>query len=231
MTATIYGDSILKGVLLVDGRYTVNHEWEQRFTQKYDMQLRNQAHFGCTLEKGVSRMENDLNRGKKPGDYAVIGFGGNDCDFNWAEVAADPDGVHVCHVPPERFSALYSQAIAMVRQAGAEPVLVTPPPIDPERYLTHICREGLDRDAILHWLGDVSAIYRWQEYYARMAEAIALREKTVLVDLRGPILSRRRLDGLLCGDGIHPSREGQQIIFDCFCDTADRLLPDRSAVG
>lgn len=228
MTITIYGDSILKGILLVDGRYTVNHEWEDRYTQKYNIELRNMSHFGNTLEKGMKRMESDLSHGRLPGDFAVIGFGGNDCDFNWAEVAADPEGEHSCSVPQERFCALYRQAIHMMRQAGAEPVLVTPPPIDSERYLNRICRDGLPREKILQWLGDVNAIYRWQEMYARMSESIAAQEGTILVDLRTPILAKRRLGDYLCDDGIHPSRQGQQIIFDSLCAATEKILPGRN---
>ena len=30
MNVTVYGDSILKGVLLEGGKYVVNRDWEQR---------------------------------------------------------------------------------------------------------------------------------------------------------------------------------------------------------
>jgi len=224
MTVTIFGDSILKGILLEDGRYTVNHEWEERFSDKYGIEIRNQSHMGLTVEKGLSRMENDIRRGHMPGDYAVIGFGGNDCDYQWEEVAEDPEGEHACHVPAERFCELYRKAIRLVRQAGAKPVCVVPPPIDSEKYLNHICSGGLNRERILQWLGDANAIYRWEERYARLGEWTAEQEGTMLVDLREPFLAKRRLDCLLCDDGIHPSQEGQALIYESFCSFTDELL-------
>jgi acyl-CoA thioesterase-1 len=224
MTVTMFGDSILKGILLEDGHYTVNHAWEERFSDKYGIEIRNQSHMGLTVEKGLSRMENDIRRGHMPGDYAIIGFGGNDCDYSWKEVAEDPEGEHACAVPAERFRELYRQAIQLVRKAGAKPICAVPPPIDAEKYLNHICRSGLSRERILLWLGDVNAIYRWEERYARLAECTAEQEGAMLVDLREPFLAKRRLDRLLCDDGIHPSPEGQKLVYESFCSFADEIL-------
>ncbi|MDD7396963.1 MAG: hypothetical protein PUG31_06060 [Eubacteriales bacterium] len=36
------------------------------------------------------------------------------------------------------------------------------------------------------------------------------------MDLREAFLQHRRLDGLLCEDGIHPSPAGQQIMAEAF---------------
>ena len=42
MNITVYGDSILKGVLLENGKYVVNHSWEEQLARDYDLQIRNQ---------------------------------------------------------------------------------------------------------------------------------------------------------------------------------------------
>ena len=35
MRVTVYGDSILKGVLLDDGKYVVDHTWETLLSEKF----------------------------------------------------------------------------------------------------------------------------------------------------------------------------------------------------
>jgi lysophospholipase L1-like esterase len=93
-------------------------------------------------------------------------------------------------------------------------VLLTLPPIDSRRYLRFICRDGLSRENILRWLGDVDAIYRWQEKYSAMVGAIAAEEGLRVIDLRGCFLrDGHSPEELLCEDGIHPSRLGQSLIF------------------
>ena len=92
----------------------------------------------------------------------LLEFGGNDCDFDWAAIAADPEGSYVSKTPPETFESCYRRAIRLVEESGREPIVLTLPPIHSERYLDFICRDGLKKENILRWLGDVDAIYRWQ---------------------------------------------------------------------
>jgi lysophospholipase L1-like esterase len=217
MNLTIYGDSILKGVLLENGRYTVNRQWDAALNQQLGGTVKNRSRFGCTIQKAMAVITRDCQT-PQPGDYALLEFGGNDCDYRWAEVADHPDQAHDCNTPPESFVKTYRQAIALIRQSGRTPVMATLPPIHSERYLGFICRDGLSRDRILHWLGDVDAIYRWQESYSRLVEDIARQEDVKLLDVRAAFLRDERTpEELLCLDGIHPSRGGQKLIFDSLC--------------
>lgn len=47
--------------------------------------------------------------------------------------------------------------------AGIQPVFMTLPPIDAERYLREISRRGADQTRVLQWLGDTQRIYRGEE--------------------------------------------------------------------
>ena len=218
MNITIYGDSILKGILLENGRYIINREWEKRFTDRYGIRLTNRSRFGCTICKGIGMIRNDSNKSFEEDELAILEFGGNDCDYDWAQVSGDPNGVYECNTPPERFKAMYREAIRLVRESGREPVLVTLPPIHSGRYLRFICRDGLSRENIVSWLGDVEAIYRWQKNYSDMAAALAAEECTGLIDLRAAFdADERRSEELLCADGIHPSRNGQALIYETLC--------------
>ena len=215
MKITIYGDSILKGVRLENGRYTIDRGWEQRMAAEHDLDIRNSAHFGSTLGKGLGLILRDSEKAYDADELAVLEFGGNDCDYDWAAIAADPQGSFACKTPPALFCELYHEAVRLIRRSGRRPVILTLPPIHSLRYLGFICRDGLSRENILRWLGDVNAIYRWQAQYSGMAAQIAREEGAELIDLRRAFLrDGRSPEELLCLDGIHPSRAGQGIIYD-----------------
>ena len=215
MKITIYGDSILKGVLLEDGRYTINRQWEKKMAAEHALEIRNSAHFGSTLGKALAQIRRDSEKTYGAGEIAVLEFGGTDCDYDWAAIAADPEGQYECKTPPPLFCEQYREAVGLIRRSGRRPVILTLPPIHSLRYLGFICRAGLSRENILRWLGDVDAIYRWQAAYSRMAGRIAREEGAQLIDLRGAFLrDGRSPEELLCIDGIHPSRAGQELIYD-----------------
>ena len=106
MNVTIYGDSILKGILLEDGRYTINREWEKRFTESHDITLKNRSRFGCTIRKALGLIRKDSEKAYGSSEYALLEFGGNDCDYDWASIADDPAGEYDCNTPPESFVTL-----------------------------------------------------------------------------------------------------------------------------
>ena len=218
MKMTIYGDSILKGVLYENGRYVLERGWEQRLAERLGLSLTNRARFGGTLPKALARIKKDMETGAEDGEYALLEFGGNDCDFDWKAVSDAPDAEHLCRTPPLQFADCCRRAVRLLREGGRTPVLSTLPPIHAERYLNFLCRGGLSRENIVRFLGDVQRIYRWQESYSNLVEQLAREEKTPLIDLRKPFLQDCRPIGtLLCADGIHPSREGQELLYQAFC--------------
>ena len=216
MKITVYGDSILKGVVLEDGKYRMERGWEKRLAQEYGLEIRNKAHFGNTLGRAMPQIEKDCAE-RAEGELAVLEFGGNDCDFDWSAIADDPDGSYVCKTPLTDFEALYRRAIRNVENSGRTAIVLTLPPIHAQRYLDFICRNGLSKGNILRWLGDVEAIYRWQRDYSDAVSRIAADMGVRMIDLRRFFLrDGRSPEELLCDDGIHPSRIGQGLIFDAF---------------
>ena len=218
MNVTVYGDSILKGVLLDNGKYVINRIWEMQLAEMFHLTIRNCARFGCTIQKMLPQIRRDSQEKRKEEEIAVLELGGNDCDYNWSAISCDPDEIYECKTPPEEFLNRYREAVQLIRNSGRTPVLMTLPPIHSERYLSFICRNGLSRKNILHWLGDVDAIYRWQDRYSVMVEQVAKEEKAQLIDLRKAFpKDAKELEPFLCDDGIHPSRLGQKLIFDTLC--------------
>lgn len=222
MNVTVYGDSILKGVLFEGGRYVVEHGWQARLAERFGLTLTNRSRFGSTIGKAMARIRKDC-ESEGAGEYALLEFGGNDCDYDWAAVAAEPEAEHRCKTPPERFLSCCREAVDLLRRSGRIPVLATLPPIHSKLYLDFLCRGGLCRENIVRWLGDVERIYRWQEGYSELAAKAAREENVPLIDLRRPfLLDARNPAELLCADGIHPSRAGQELLYGVFSDALER---------
>ncbi len=212
----IFGDSILKGVVLEEGdggrSYRVSDALGlSELGDRCGVVIENRSRFGCTSGKGFAMLDRCLDRGDRP-DAVLLGYGGNDADFNWAEVAGEPEAEHQPNTPLTQFAALYHKAIDRLKALQIQPVLITLPPVCAERYFHWITRAGLAADAILRWLGDVEAIYRYQERYSRTLEHIAAETGCPCIDLRGALLQNRRLEDYYCADGIHPNEAGQRIL-------------------
>ena len=225
MNVTVYGDSILRGVRFQDGRYVIDHSWETRLAETFGLEITNRSRFGNTIGKAMPRIEKDSETRADGEAYALLELGGNDCDYDWAAVSDAPEAEHECKTPPETFLAYYRRAIRLLKESGRRVILATLPPISSELYLRFLCRDGLSRENIVRWLGDVEHIYRWQESYSGMVDRLAREERVPVIDLRGAFLrDQRRPDALLCADGIHPSMQGQSLIFETLSDFLTRLL-------
>ena len=214
MNVTVYGDSILRGVRYQDGRYVIDRSWETKLAETFGLKITNRSRFGNTIRKAMPRIEKDSTERCRTEEYALLELGGNDCDYDWTAVSDAPEAEHACKTPPETFLECYRRAIRVLRESGRRVILATLPPINSELYLRYLCRDGLSRENIVRWLGDVEHIYRWQESYSGMVDRLAREERVPLLDLRGAFLrDGRRPELLLSADGIHPSVQGQGLIF------------------
>ena len=210
----IWGDSIAKGVVFdeVRGRYAISREsCASRLSREAGYSVSNYAVMGSTSEQGLERM-----RGQElmKGNVALIEFGGNDCDQDWAEACEHPDVPQQGRVPLLQFGENVRAMVRLAKQAGMIPALVTPPPLVAQRYFDWVSQK-LDPARILRYLGDVEHIYRWQERYALLIRKIAQQEGAILADVRDAFLSQNRFTEMMCVDGIHPNEKGQALMFDC----------------
>ena len=221
----IFGDSILKGVRYEDGSYQVERSWQQAFSEKFGVAIENYSRFGNTIGKAMQTLRRVCEKQAAGREIALLELGGNDCNYNWSEISADLEGVHHCRTIPEHFTADYREAISLLRNSGREPVVLTLPPILPDRYLDHLCSRGLSRENVLKWLGNVEDISMWQHTYSWLVRQIAREEHVRLIDQRLKYPAEARdLESLIGLDGIHPSLSGQKLIFDVLCDDAGTVL-------
>lgn len=207
----IFGDSISKGIIFEeqDQRYcTVSREirsWTKPAI------LHNFSVMGCTIRRGMDIIKRHLSQ---LGSYenVFLEFGGNDCDFDWQAVSDHPEEEHFPNTPPDEFEALYTEAVLSIQEKGGKPVLLTMPPLAPDRYFNWISR-GKNAGNILKWLGGVDTIYRWQEMYSMKVTLLAQKLSVPLVDIRSAFLSQHHYRDFLCADGIHPNRKGHHLIY------------------
>lgn len=207
----IWGDSIGKGIIFDEarGRYAIARErWSVQVQEALGITVKTHARMGATSADGLDDL---MDKAEIAGSLIAIEFGGNDCDLNWPEIAQDPNRPHEARVPLEAFVRNLEQFIAKVRKLGARPLLITPPPLDAQRYFEWVTR-NLNAEAVLAYLGDVQHIYRWHERYANAIRDVARQTKCELFDLRDAFLAQHNLPSFLCIDGIHPNEKGHALI-------------------
>lgn len=213
----VWGDSILKGVVLddTDTRYKVlDTNCVDRFGEITGAHITNHAQFGMTTGKALERIKRSIE--KTPPlktDIVLIEFGGNDCDFRWAEISADPDKEHQPKTPINEFSTKLQEIITLFTSLEIKPTLITLPPLEPLKYFNWLSRD-LNKENILRWLEDVNKIYRWQEAYNNTIIQTAIDNELRLIDVRKNFLISNGYTSKFCTDGIHPNREGHITILD-----------------
>ena len=210
---TIWGDSLGKGVVWNAARSRYGYAEETAVDiakRQLGCEVENRSKFGCTAPMGLELIEHALHA-HEACDAALIEYGGNDCNFDWASISATPEREHLPATLPETFQQTLHKIVDMLRGAGIRPILVTLPPIDPERYFRFFVGDKLNAANVLQWLGDVWQIYRFQEMYSLLIADVAREERVQLFDLRARCLAEKRfLRTCLCEDGLHMNAAGQR---------------------
>ncbi len=211
----IFGDSVAKGVIFdtAKKKYRIIKDcFIHLIESKQQLSILNFAKFGCTITMGeeiLRKHEDSLSQY----DYVLLEFGGNDCDYNWASVAAEPNVAHQCNTPLELFREKYRGLIQKVIALGGHPIVLNLPPIDSSRYFSWISK-GLDQDKIKGFLGDIESIHRWQKMYSDTVQTVAEEEQVPWIDIRSEFFKHGSYQDFICEDGIHPNQAGHQLISD-----------------
>lgn len=220
------GDSIMKGIVSVENDTLSTKDEDYKKNYRYvvlddgfvdllqsnlSVKVDNLASFGSTITKGLQC----LTRRKElvmACDHAFLEYGGNDCDFDWSAVAANPEEQHQCHTPMDAFLERYEEMITKLRLYHVQPIMLSLPPLHPQRFFNTIS-QGLNRDNILRFLGgDVNFTYRWHEHYNIALFELARSLDVPMVDITSPFLKHTNYEEYLCSDGIHPNEKGHKMI-------------------
>jgi acyl-CoA thioesterase I len=218
----VWGDSILKGVIFDEVRNSyqlLTSSCAELVSRGLGLQIINRSRFGCTIDKGAALLEKAL-ANQLDCEYVLLEYGGNDCDFDWPAVAAAPGRPHQPHTALPEFIRELRRLVGLLRQHRIEPILMSLPPISGDGYLDFLVGKGLDRQALLHFLGDAQQIYRFQESYSLAVTGIALQERTLYIPMREAFLARHDSPALICSDGIHPNEAGHRLMGQVFMQMA-----------
>lgn len=213
-SVVVYGDSITRGVVYDcdKSKYTnIKDCFVNLVSSSINGTVYNAGRFGSTIKRGISKIYSDVI--KKSPDIVLIEFGGNDCDFNWKDVAENPNVDHEPNTDIPTFKNILLNMIETVRNSGATPILMTLPPLDSEKYFKWITRDDKNFECnILKWLGDENIIYKWHSLYNDTIKEVAEKTMTTIIDVRSEFLKYIDYSRFLCIDGIHPNEEGHSII-------------------
>lgn len=216
----IFGDSILRGVIIDEenGKYKFSDHIDWEFMEdKLNIKIDNNAKMGAVIGYGKKKLEKYLDTHDDM--FAVlIEFGGNDCDFNWQEVANNPQYNHQPKTPLNEFKNTLIEMIDILQQKNIKPILMNLPPIHSKLYYDWIRRDIANGDNILEFLGDIEQITRHQSRYSNVIAEVANLKKVELVDVRSAFLSTRFYLTYMCKDGIHPNQKGGQLVLDVFLE-------------
>lgn len=135
--------------------------------------------------------------------------------YNWQEIAANPSGQHEPAMDLVAYKAQYTNRIAQARAHGQEPVLVSLPIMDENRYFAFITR-GMsmqERKNLLYWLGgkterlrNIHALYNLSLF------RLAAQQCVHILDITSPMLASAHYEQLLEQDGVTLSPEGKQLV-------------------
>jgi lysophospholipase L1-like esterase len=212
----VFGDSITKGVIY-DNEKSRYSNLKDCFVNLIGDSVKGTVHnagrFGSTIMRGVGKMYNDVM--KKTPDIVLIEFGGNDCDFNWDDIAHHPDTEHKPNTEIFTFRDTLLNMIATLRKADITPVLMTLPPLDSNRYFKWVTKGDASAEQnVLHFLGSEIEIFNWHNLYNETIAEVADKTRTLLIDVKAEFLKYRDYSRFLCVDGIHPNVEGHSLIAD-----------------
>lgn len=197
--AVIFGDSIFKGVVF-DGRY---HLAKDKFKND-DIDINNYSKMGATIEDGIINIKKHIDMCDK-NTIAVIGYGGNDCNYNWEEISKEPSEHHNCKVSPDQYRNDLTGAINLLKEKGCKVVVSTLYPLGKNKFMNFIS-QNLSYENILKWLGSKDVLYTWQQLYSDMAEMVGKANDCIIMPLREKF-STDKGEKDLCIDGIHPTEK------------------------
>lgn len=217
INVTVFGDSIAKGLLLKNGRPAYLKTSAVEIVAKhFDIDIDNKSTFGQTItrftEKNlVEEYINSLNQDNR--NIVVFCIGGNDSDYDWKAIDANPQGNHTCKTALDVFHKLYVLAIQKLKAQNVEVYVCALPVVHVKSFFkNYVCSLANCKNILAFLENDTSMIARQQEVFNNKLREIAQETKTTFLDIRTPFLNVKNLEKFYAEDGLHPNEQGQQLI-------------------
>ena len=135
--------------------------------------------------------------------------------FDWQSIASHPCDKHDSSYSLVAYKSLYTNRIAQARAQGMEPVLVSLPIMDEDRFFAFITR-GMtmqERKNVLYWLGGKTERLRnIHALYNLALFRLAALQCVHIIDITSPMLSAPNYAELLDDDGVTLSPAGEALV-------------------
>lgn len=146
--------------------------------------------------------------------------------YDWKAIAANPSAHYAPKMDLVAYKALYSNQIAQARACGKEPVLVSLPIMDEDRYFAFITR-GMtmqERRNLLYWLGGKTERLRnMHALYNLALFRLAAKQCVHIIDITSPMLECAHYEQLLEQDGVTLSPAGEKVVNDALASLISRF--------
>lgn len=210
----IVGDSLSKGVIYEqenDKYIRTKQNFAKQVGEKTGIFVETIARFGATVSWGWDMICGKLKDASA--DAVLVEFGGNDCDYNWEEIAKAPEEEYECATPVQDFIATLCKIGEDVMQTGKKLFMMNLPPIHAKAYFEKLTAgDAKMGQQVLRWLGCEERIYWWHEMYSLAVEAAAKACNATLINVRSAFLKLGDFRKYLCADGIHLNEAGHGIV-------------------
>ncbi len=211
----IFGDSIMRGITYDETKQNylpIRNPLCGCDTLTSTYQIQNNSIFGYTSVRGLQLLQRAIQKGLCA-DYVLLEYGGNDCNIRWKDISRNPNTIQVPRTSLQQFDYTIRSMISLLHREAATPILMTLPPINPERYLQYLENTGIDSGALRQWKSRCSLIHQQHERYSKQIEIIAEEAWVPLLDIRQVFHDPDDFNALLGSDGIHPNAEGHALIW------------------
>ncbi len=215
-----FGDSILQGIIhdAQTNQYKIlKDSFVNISKEKLNIVWRNFARHGSTVVEGEKAFLSHLMHVKEC-DYVVFSFGSNECNHNWDKVSQTPNLPHRPRLSLDEFHEKYIHLIHLAQKKGKVPLLLSLPPIDPERFFNGIA-QGRNKENLLKAMnGQINKIYTWHSMYNLEVFKIASEANVPIIDITTYFLKQTDYRDFLCDDGTHPNHQGHMLIARALSD-------------
>jgi len=135
--------------------------------------------------------------------------------YDWQAIASHPGARHEPQFDLVAYKAQYINGIAQARAKGQEPVLVSLPIMDENRYFAYVTR-GMsvqERKNVLYWLGgSTERLRNIHTLYNLALFRLAATQCVHIIDITSPMLATAHSEQLLEADGVSLSQAGQELV-------------------
>ena len=215
-----FGDSILQGIIhdAQTNQYKIlKDSFVNISKEKLNVVWRNFARHGSTVIEGEKAFLSHSMYVKEC-DYIVFSFGSNECNHNWDKISQNPNMNHKPRLSLEEFHEKYIHLIRLAQKKGKVPLLLSLPPIDPERFFEGVIK-GRNKENILKAMNNqINKIFTWHSMYNLEVFKIASEANVPIMDITTYFLRQPDYREFLCDDGMHPNHKGHLLIAQALSD-------------